>query len=157
MLDDIPGAAQHSGGRLEIGPDRKLYATTGDAVSAHEAQDVAFLGGKVLRLDLDGSVPADNPFPESPVYSRGHRNPQGLAWEPDGDLFTSEHGPWRFDEINRVRAGGNYGWGAYSCDEKMPRIPESGRVRFPIVCFETWTAAPSGMVFVTDAGSPWLT
>jgi len=155
LLDDIPGAPHHSGGRLAIGPDRRLYATTGDAVAPHRAQDVSFLGGKVLRLELDGRVPEDNPFPGSPVFSRGHRNPQGLAWSASGELFACEHGPWRYDEINRVRAGGNHGWGAYSCRQKQPGIPETGLVTFPLVCFDTWTAAPSGMAFVADEASPW--
>ncbi len=106
MLDKIPSGQYHHGGRLEIGPDGKLYATAGDAATDPEiAQNVNSLGGKILRMNLDGSVPADNPFSGSYVYSYGHRNPQGLAWAEDGTLYESEHGPSANDEINRILPG----------------------------------------------------
>jgi glucose/arabinose dehydrogenase len=117
LLDDIPGASTHDGGRIAFGPDGKLYATTGDAQQPNLAQDPDSLAGKILRLNPDGSVPADNPTPGSYVYSLGHRNPQGLAWHPETGLFYStEHGPsGEFglccrDEANQIVPGGNYGW-----------------------------------------------
>ena len=110
LLDQIPSGRVHHGGRLKIGPDGKLYATTGDALQSDSAQDVNSLGGKILRLNLDGSIPSDNPFPNSYVYSFGHRNPQGLTWAPDGTMYASEHGNNANDEINRIEPGKNYGW-----------------------------------------------
>ncbi|MGQ3683449.1 MAG: PQQ-dependent sugar dehydrogenase [Candidatus Loosdrechtia sp.] len=117
ILDRIPGHSVHNGGRIRFGPDRMLYITTGDIWQAHRAQDVNNLGGKILRLTPDGDIPDDNPFPDSPVYSLGHRNPQGLAWHPEtGHLFISDHGPsGEFglrgrDMIKVIQPGGNYGW-----------------------------------------------
>ena len=99
-------------------PDEKLYLSTGDAEELILAQKLNFLGGKILRLNKDGSIPDDNPFPNSYVYSRGHRNPQGLAWNPvNSDLYNSEHGPFRYDEINHIVPGNNYGWGAFKCND----------------------------------------
>ncbi|MCA1055028.1 PQQ-dependent sugar dehydrogenase [Rossellomorea aquimaris] len=118
LLDKIPSGVQyHHGGRLEIGPDRKLYITTGDATKEEKAQDLSFLGGKILRLELDGSIPKDNPFDDSPVYSFGHRNPQGLAWDQDGAMYGTEHGPNGYDEVNLLQAGKNYGWPVIKGDE----------------------------------------
>lgn len=114
LLEGIPGASNHDGGRMAIGPDGMLYVTTGDAQQPELAQDRSSLAGKILRLTLDGKVPADNPFENSYVYSYGHRNPQGLAWDDKGVLFNTEHGPsgdpGGHDEVNRIEAGGNYGW-----------------------------------------------
>lgn len=156
LLDNIPGSLLHPGSRLEFGPDGKLYATTGDAHIAAMAQDISFLGGKVLRMNTDGSIPEDNPVRNSYVYSRGHRNPEGLAWHPEtGDLYVSEHGPVRYDEINRIIPEKNYGWGSYKCDERMDAKEPSGEYTFPVLCFKDWTIAPSGMEFVSDPESPW--
>ncbi|CAN5890690.1 PQQ-dependent sugar dehydrogenase [soil metagenome] len=116
LLDDIPSAPAHDGGRIAFGPDDHLYVATGDALAPESAADVESLAGKILRIDADGEVPADNPFDGSPVYSYGHRNPQGLAWDDDDNLYASEHGPTgEFDqccndELNLVEAGGFYGW-----------------------------------------------
>lgn len=113
IIDQIPGAANHDGGRLEFGPDGMLYITTGDAGASASAQDVNSLAGKVLRLQDDGSIPQDNPFGNA-VYSYGHRNPQGLAWDEQGQLWATEHGPSGlgsgYDELNLIEIGGNYGW-----------------------------------------------
>jgi glucose/arabinose dehydrogenase len=164
ILDNIPGSSWHSGARLAFGPDGKLYATTGEAAEPLKAQEPDFLGGKVLRMNKDGSIPSDNPFPNSYAYSMGHRNPQGLAWHPaTGELYETEHGPWRYDEINLIQPGHNYGWGSYKCDEKCDQkcdeknsgTPPIGKVTFPIVCAKTWTMAPSGIEFVSDPKSPW--
>lgn len=148
VIEDIPGALNHNGGRIAFGPDGMLYATAGEIFEAELAQDPASLGGKILRLTPEGEVPRDNPFPGSPVYSLGHRNPQGLAWHPaTGELFASEHGPSgefglsAHDEINVVRAGGNYGW---------PRIVGApGQAPFldPLVAWKRETTPPSGMAF----------
>ncbi|WP_147535154.1 PQQ-dependent sugar dehydrogenase [Bacillus marasmi] len=142
LLDKIPSGAYHHGGRLELGPDGYLYATTGDAARDPKvAQDIASLGGKILRMNLDGTIPSDNPIPNSYVYSLGHRNPQGLAWSAEGVLFESEHGPSAHDEINKIEPGKNYGWpeivgGEEKIGMESPLF-ESGE--------ETW--APSGMAY----------
>lgn len=139
LLDGIPSAAYHHGGRMKIGPDGKLYITTGDATKPSVAQERNSLNGKILRMNLDGSIPADNPFPNSFVYSYGHRNPQGLVWIGE-TLYASEHGQSAHDEINRIEAGANYGWPVIQGKEKkagmVTPLFESGDV-------ETW--APSGM------------
>jgi glucose/arabinose dehydrogenase len=109
LLDRIPSAAYHHGGRLKIGPDGKLYITTGDATTPELAQDLRSLNGKILRMNVDGSIPEDNPFENSYVYSYGHRNPQGLVWIGD-ILYSSEHGQSAHDEINLIKPGANYGW-----------------------------------------------
>jgi aldose sugar dehydrogenase len=110
LLDNIPASQIHDGGRLRFGPDGLLYATAGDASDANIAQDVASLAGKILRINRDGSVPRDNRF-SSPVYSYGHRNPQGLDWHPSsGDLWAVEHGNSGNDEVNAIRPGLNFGW-----------------------------------------------
>lgn len=126
ILDDIPAAQYHAGCRLGFGPDGKLYITTGDALQPQAAQDTNSLAGKILRINPDGSIPADNPIVDSAVYSYGHRNPQGLAWQPGtGLLYATEHGPSGFDgpeggdEINLIRAGVNYGWPLVSHDEVL--------------------------------------
>nr|WP_309101799.1 sorbosone dehydrogenase family protein [Fredinandcohnia onubensis] len=110
LLDKIPSGSYHHGGRLKIGPDGKLYATAGDASESDRAQDPNSLGGKILRMNLDGSIPNDNPFPNSYIYSYGHRNPQGITWLPNGTLYASEHGNDANDEVNKIEAGQNYGW-----------------------------------------------
>lgn len=110
IIDGIPKAAIHNGGRLKAGPDGMLYIGTGDATDKDAAQDPARLNGKILRLNPDGTVPAANPFTGSPVYSLGHRNIQGLAWDSALRLWASELGPDRDDELNLVVPGGNYGW-----------------------------------------------
>ncbi|WP_042474466.1 PQQ-dependent sugar dehydrogenase [Bacillus ndiopicus] len=110
LVDQIPSGTYHHGGRIKIGPDQKLYATAGDASEASLAQNLDSFGGKILRMNLDGSIPEDNPFDSSYIYSYGHRNSQGLSWLPDGTLYASEHGNAKNDEINQIQAGQNYGW-----------------------------------------------
>ncbi|UVI31100.1 PQQ-dependent sugar dehydrogenase [Paenibacillus spongiae] len=143
LLERIPGASVHNGGRLAIGPDNHLYITTGDASHEKLAQDRTSLAGKILRMSLDGTIPADNPFPDSLVYSYGHRNPQGLAWNSKGELISSEHGPSSIpgghDELNRIEAGGNYGWPDIVGDET-----KKGMIT-PMFHTGSDTLAPSGI------------
>lgn len=139
LLDGIPSGQYHHGGRLAIGPDNKLYATTGDAHEEEIAQDQSSLGGKILRLNLDGSIPGDNPFSNSYIYSLGHRNPQGLAWDEKGRLYSSEHGPSGHDEMNQIKAGHNYGWPLITGDE------EKAGLENPMFHSGTNTWAPSGI------------
>ena len=115
ILDKIPGAEFDDGGVIKFGPDKKLYIGTGDATDENAAQDMNSLAGKILRLNDDGSIPSDNPVPNSPVYSLGHRNPQGLAWDDQGNLYETEEGPTKNDEINIIKEGKNYGWPNQEC------------------------------------------
>ncbi|WP_062106087.1 PQQ-dependent sugar dehydrogenase [Bacillus niameyensis] len=140
LLDKIPSGSYHHGGRLKMGPDDKLYATTGDASEREIAQDLHSLGGKILRLNLDGSIPNDNPFSDSYVYSYGHRNPQGMTWLPDGTLYASEHGNSANDEINRIEAGQNYGWPSIEGYDE-----QDGMVSPLFTSGKELTWAPSGM------------
>jgi len=111
LLNNIPGSYNHNGCRLIISADMKLYVTTGDALNQPAAQDINNLAGKVLRINLDGSIPADNPFgSDNPVWSYGHRNAQGLFQGQNGMLYSSEHGPSTDDEFNIIEPGNNYGW-----------------------------------------------
>lgn len=145
LLDDIPGGNTHDGGRIKIGPDQKLYVTTGDAGEKEEAQNKNTLNGKILRMNQDGTVPEDNPFPGSYIYSYGHRNPQGLAWSADGTMYASEHGNQANDEINRIEHGKNYGWPVIQGEQ------EQKGMETPLMTSgsnQTW--APSGLVIQKD-------
>ena len=110
ILDGLPTANFHNGGRLAFGPDGMLYATLGDTGDRSSAQDEEALSGKILRMTPEGEIPDDNPFGDSLVYSMGHRNPQGIGWDDDGKMYASEFGQDTWDELNIIEAGGNYGW-----------------------------------------------
>jgi glucose/arabinose dehydrogenase len=111
LLDHMAGARYHNGCRVILAPDGKhLFISMGEATRAAEAQNLNYRGGKIFRIDLDGGIPADNPFPNSPVWSFGHRNPQGLRFRPNGEFWSTEHGPNTQDELNLIVKGGNYGW-----------------------------------------------
>lgn len=138
LRSGIPKNTIHDGGRLAFGPDGMLYAGTGDANNMANAQNVNSLGGKILRMNPDGSVPAANPFPNSVVYSLGHRNVQGLAWDSQGRLHATEFGQNTFDEVNRIVAGGNYGWPTCEGICNNPSFVN------PIVTWTTAEASPSG-------------
>ena len=143
ILEDIPGATRHDGCRIRFGPDGYLYATTGDATDPSLSQDLDSLAGKVLRMGADGSVPPDNPFPGSLVYTWGHRNPQGLDWHPaTGDLFITEHGPSEDDEVNVLEPGKNYGWPEATGAPGVPGYVDSALALTP-------TVAIAGAAFVT--------
>ncbi|MFK3834823.1 PQQ-dependent sugar dehydrogenase [Microbacterium sp. NPDC087868] len=139
ILDGIPAASYHDGGRIAFGPDGMLYATTGDAGQRNAAQDRQSLGGKILRMTPDGGVPADNPFPDSLTYSYGHRNPQGIAWAEDGTLFAAEFGQDTWDELNIITPGGNYGW------PTVEGIAGNGDFIEPVQQWNPDDASPSGI------------
>ena len=146
LLDGIPGASYHDGGRIKFGPDGKLYITTGDAGDPNLSQRLDSIAGKILRINSDGSIPDDNPFSNSPVYSYGHRNPQGIDWDKSGVLIATEHGPsgWRgvaHDEVNMIRMGANYGWPDVIGDETKEGMTN------PILHSGEDTWAPSGAAF----------
>ncbi|MFO7815509.1 MAG: PQQ-dependent sugar dehydrogenase [Halanaerobiales bacterium] len=150
ILDEIPGGTVHNGGRIAFGPDDKLYVTTGDTWNRSIAQSRDNLGGKILRLNPDGSIPTDNPFEDSFVYSLGHRNPQGLAWHPEtGHLFISDHGPsgeeglQGKDRIKVIEPGGNYGW-----PNSIGYI-EDNEYNNPLIMWQQATP-PSGIAFYNN-------
>jgi glucose/arabinose dehydrogenase len=167
ILIEVNGSRYHSGGRLEFGPDKKLYVTTGEAGLFYKAANKSSLVGKILRINNDGSNPIDNPFNDSPVYSMGHRNPQGIAWQPETkQLYSTEHGNWRYDELNKIEPGKKYGWSGYECDRKIffgdyrnkvnaENLTEYYRNTEPAYCWKNWTMAPSGIEFVNETGHPW--
>ncbi len=142
ILDGIPSASYHDGGRLAFGPDGMLYATVGDAGQADQAQDLDSLGGKILRMSADGDVPNDNPFDGSLVYSYGHRNPQGLAWAQDGTMFATEFGQNTWDELNIISAGANYGW------PTVEGIDDAEGFTNPVQQWTPDAASPSGMTHI---------
>jgi glucose/arabinose dehydrogenase len=145
LLTGIPAAANHNGGRIAFGPDGMLYVTTGDAGDRDSAQDADSLGGKILRLTPDGDVPTDNPIAGSPVYTSGHRNPQGLAWGDDGTMYASEFGQDTWDELNVIEAGGDYGW------PQVEGIADRDGFVDPVQQWPPDSASPSGIAVV--AGS----
>ena len=149
ILAGIPHAGIHNGGRMVVGPDGLLYIGTGDAGDSDSAQDPTSLAGKVLRINSDGSIPADNPDPTSPVYSLGHRNIQGLAFDDEGRLWASEFGASDVDELNLIVPGGNYGWPIHEGAADDPAYRNPAAQWRP-----TAVASPSGMAI--DRGSAWV-
>jgi glucose/arabinose dehydrogenase len=147
ILTGLDRNAIHDGGRIAFGPDRMLYVGTGDAGNSAVAQDPESLNGKILRLRPDGGVPADNPFRGSPVWSVGHRNVQGLAWDAEGRLWQAELGQDAFDEINLIRPGGNYGWPRVEGDGSTA----GGRFTNPLVTWSTAESSPSGAAVANGA------
>jgi glucose/arabinose dehydrogenase len=140
----------HGGGRISVSPDNKLYVTTGDASSPQKAQNKSYNSGSIHRLNLDGSVPENNPY-NSTVYSVGHRNAQGIAWTSGEQGFFSEIGGWRKDEINQLSKGANYGYPFFECRKQVNAgtdlVENASQTTFPERCFKDFTLAPSGMAF----------
>jgi glucose/arabinose dehydrogenase len=150
VLTGIPRASTHNGGRIAFGPDGYLYVGTGDAAQSSRAQDPGSLGGKILRMDGEGNPAPGNPTPASPVYSLGHRNVQGLAWDAEGRLFATEFGANAADEVNLIEAGGNYGWPEIEGTGGAPAYIE------PLVTYETSEASPSGAALLRGSAlTPW--
>lgn len=150
LFDNIDAAGNHNGCRLIISPDKKLIFTSGDAGSTGTAQNLESVNGKTLRINLDGTIPNDNPIPDSPLWTWGHRNPQGLAYSPDSTiLYSSEHGPSDNDEINIIQKSRNYGWPNVSgfCDlSTETEFCNDSNVVEPIFAW-TPTLAVAGLVF----------
>lgn len=141
IIKGIPGKSTHNGGRIKFGPDGMLYIGAGDAQNPDASQNSQAISGKILRLTPEGEIPADNPF-NNAVYSYGHRNPQGLAWDSTGQLWATEHGSNTRDEVNKITKGANYGWPLIRGDDTR-----SGMVLpFKHSGDDTW--APSGLAAV---------
>ncbi len=146
IIDNIPGAIYHNGGKIKFGPDGFLYITTGDSLEPSLAQNKNSLAGKILKITDDGKPAPGNPF-NNLIYSYGHRNPQGITWDSDGNLWETEHGrsnPSGYDELNLIVKGANYGWPEIQGTEKksgmQTPLAQSGN--------ETW--APGGIIFFKD-------
>ena len=140
IVDKIPGATNHNGGRIKFGPDGFLYIGTGDAQNPSLAQNKNSLAGKILKVTNEGKPAPGNPF-NNEVYSYGHRNVQGLSWDDQGNLWATEHGSSANDELNKIERGGNYGW---------PQITGSqtrNGIISPIINSGSDTWAPSGLAF----------
>ena len=148
ILTGIPAGSIHDGGRIAFGPDGKLYVATGESGNPSLAQDRSSLGGKVLRINPDGSIPSDNPDPASPVWSFGHRNIQGLAWDSAGRLWATEYGANRLDELNLIQPGGNYGWPMAEGRAATPGLID------PLIQWPVDEASPSGLAYF--GGSLWV-
>ncbi|HEX5018083.1 MAG TPA: PQQ-dependent sugar dehydrogenase [Actinomycetes bacterium] len=145
LIDGIPRATLHDGGRLVFGPDGMLYVTTGDHGEPELAQDRSSLAGKILRITPDGDVPSGNPFKGSPVWSYGHRNVQGLAFDEAGRLWATEFGDSRADELNLIKPGNNYGWPTYEGDGGAQA--ESAGFTNPQLTWPVEDASPSGLAW----------
>ncbi|AHY47119.1 Glucose/sorbosone dehydrogenase [Rubrobacter radiotolerans] len=148
VFTGLPSAGIHNGGRIEFGPDGMLYVGTGDAAEPDLAQDRGSPAGKILRLTPEGEVPPDNPVPGNPMYSMGHRNVQGLAWDGDGQLYASEFGQDAYDELNRIEAGENYGWPEVEGEGGEPEYTD------PIGVWRPSEASPSGVAILRDGAVP---
>lgn len=143
ILSGIPRASNHNGGRMIFGPDGYLYVGTGDAADGSNSQDERSLGGKILRIDTNGEPAPDNPF-DNEVFSLGHRNVQGLAFDGEDRLWASEFGQNRLDELNLIEAGGNYGW------PEVEGVGDDDRFVDPLVTWSTSEASPSGIAIIGD-------
>lgn len=141
IIDSIPMAGFHNGGRIDFGPDGYLYITTGDAQNDNLAQDRDSLAGKILRITDEGEIPEDNPF-GTEIFSYGHRNPQGITWDDEDRLWSTEHGPTARDELNLIEAGNNYGWPEIVGNE------EKEGMKTPVLhSGDDYTWAPTGATF----------
>lgn len=148
VFKGIPKGYIHNGGRIAFGPDKMLYAGTGESGDTGLSQDTKSLGGKILRMTADGEPAPGNPFPDSAVYSYGHRNVQGLAWDDKQRLFAAEFGQDTWDELNAIKPGDNYGW-----PEAEGRSSDS-EFHNPTAQWRTDDASPSGIAYA--GGSVWM-
>lgn len=142
VLDGVPGGPSHNGGRIAFGPDGMLYVTVGELRNPELSQNRSSLAGKILRMTPEGRVPDDNPFRDSFVYSFGHRNPQGLAWDREGRLWATEFGADSWDELNRIEPGENYGWPVNEGRGGNPAFKD------PVLQWRTQEMGPSGLAFI---------
>jgi glucose/arabinose dehydrogenase len=150
IVTGIYRSTNHDGGRLAFGPDGKLWITTGDGLEGSRSQDPRNPGGKILRVDPDGSIPDDNPQRGLPYWTLGHRNVQGLAWDDDGNLWATEFGEGEADEVNLIVKGRNYGWP----EVEGKGDAQGGRFTNPLVTWPVSEASPSGMTYAR--GSLWV-
>ncbi|WP_223262860.1 PQQ-dependent sugar dehydrogenase [Sphingobium sp. SCG-1] len=142
VFTGVPVGRGHNGGRIAFGPDGMLYVTTGETRNPALSQDQGSLAGKILRMTPEGKVPEDNPIERSVVYSIGHRNPQGLAWDAKGQLWETEFGDKGWDELNRIEPGKNYGWPAVEGRAGKPEYTD------PVVQWPTSEMGPSGLAYI---------
>ena len=145
VLDGIPAGPIHDGGRIAFGPDGYLYVGTGESGQTDLSQDRESLGGKILRITPDGDPAPGNPFAGSPVWSLGHRNVQGLAWDSRGRLWAAEFGQNTWDELNRIEPGENYGWPVVEGRADDERYVD------PVRQWRTSEASPSGIAVAEDS------
>lgn len=150
ILSDLPAAGNHNGGRIAFGPDGMLYVTVGDAGDRDGAQGLESLAGKILRITPDGEIPEDNPVAGSAVYSFGHRNPQGLAWDEDGTLYASEFGQDTWDELNVIEPGGNYGWPTVEGIADREEFVDPIQQWPPDIASPSGIAIASGSIFIAN-------
>jgi glucose/arabinose dehydrogenase len=151
ILDGIPKASNHDGGRIAFGPDGYLYVATGDAGNTQNSQDPESLGGKILRITPDGEPAPGNPDAGSPVWSLGHRNVQGLGWDASGRMFASEFGQNQLDELNVIEPGGNYGWPDVEGPGNGFEPPPGVTYTDPVAWWPTSEASPSGIAVTEEA------
>ncbi|MEU5152842.1 PQQ-dependent sugar dehydrogenase [Glycomyces sp. NPDC021274] len=144
ILTGIPAGLDHNGGALDFGPDGLLYAATGDGGYGDAAQDPESLAGKILRITAEGEPAPGNPFPDSPVYTLGHRNVEGLAWNSAGQLYATEIGQDVADEVNRIEPGANYGWPYFEGNDTEDDFTD------PALTWEPFEASCAGAVFLED-------
>jgi glucose/arabinose dehydrogenase len=150
IITGIFRSTNHDGGRIAFGPDGKLWITTGDGLEGSRSQDPGNPGGKILRIEPDGSIPSDNPDPKLPYWTLGHRNVQGLAWDDDGRLWAPEFGESATDEVNLIQKGRNYGWPEVEGDGGT----QGGKFTNPVVTWPVSEASPSGMAYAR--GNLWV-
>lgn len=144
IVDAIPGAIFHNGGRIKFGPDGFLFISAGDSLEPSLAQNKDSIAGKILRVDREGQAAPGNPF-SSRVYSYGHRNPQGLAWDDKNNLWETEHGQSATDELNWIKPGQNYGWPTIRGDETQNNLVS------PVAHSGNSTWAPSGIAYINGS------